>query len=74
MGGTAKLISESILSHDMNCAFHVFDTFDGMPDAVGPGSRPAFSMYSQTIRSPTFNALLSNIHRSGVAVHHGHFS
>ncbi len=35
-GGTAKLISESILRHDMKCAFHVFDTFDGMPDTLAP--------------------------------------
>jgi len=35
-GGTAKLISESILRHDLNCAFHVFYTFEGMPDALAP--------------------------------------
>ena len=28
------MISETILRHDMRSAFHVFDTFDGMPDSL----------------------------------------
>jgi len=47
-GGTAKLISETILRHGMDCAFHAFDTFDGMPNALAEDEAGFLNTFSDS--------------------------
>ncbi len=58
-GGTAKLISESILRHELKCAFHVFDTFDGMPDALAQDEAGFLNCFSDNSLNDV-ERLLSN--------------
>lgn len=69
-GGTAKLISETILGHEMKCAFHVFDTFDGMPDTLAPDEAGFLNVFSDSSLADV-RALLSN--NSDSFVHQGLF-
>jgi O-methyltransferase len=69
-GGSAKLISESILSHEMNCAFHIFDTFDGMPDALAEDEAGFHKCFSDNSLGEVQRLLSNNPHSF---VHQGVF-
>ncbi|MFP6690377.1 MAG: TylF/MycF/NovP-related O-methyltransferase, partial [Alphaproteobacteria bacterium] len=58
-GGAAKLISETILRHDMRSVFHVFDTFDGMPDSLAEDEHGFLNVFSDNSLTDV-QRLLSN--------------
>ena len=69
-GGTAKLISETILRHEMRSAFHTFDTFDGMPDALAEDEAGFLNVFADNSLTDVQRLLSNNPHSF---VHQGVF-